>query len=101
MPSKYKPPKVAEGHLDPLEYLAEVMNDEKNTPRVRIDAAKAIAPYLHPRFRAKRGWVLLHTLPSPVKSMKVYKDRLYVCTAEGVWTYDSECSPPETEGGTP
>lgn len=33
----------------PLEYLLEVMRDKRNDQAVRIDAAKAAAPYVHAR----------------------------------------------------
>ena len=33
----------------PLEYLVSVYTDESNTLRDRLDAAKAAAPYVHPR----------------------------------------------------
>ena len=35
--------------LTPLEYLLSVMRDEGTDKRERIDAAKAAAPYCHPR----------------------------------------------------
>jgi len=31
----------------PVEYLLKVMNNEDNTTTVRIDAAKAVAPYVN------------------------------------------------------
>jgi hypothetical protein len=33
----------------PLEYLVSVYTDEDNPLNVRLDAAKAAAPYVHPR----------------------------------------------------
>lgn len=33
----------------PLEYLLSVMRDEQREPELRIDAAKAAAPYVHPK----------------------------------------------------
>jgi hypothetical protein len=33
----------------PLEYLVSVYTDEENSLRDRLDAAKAAAPYVHPR----------------------------------------------------
>jgi hypothetical protein len=36
----------------PLEYLVSVYTDEDNPPNVRLDAAKAAAPYVHPRLSA-------------------------------------------------
>lgn len=38
--------------LTPVEYLLAVMRDESNEQAVRIDAAKAAAPYCHPRLQA-------------------------------------------------
>ncbi len=35
--------------LDPLAYMLEVMRDQAETPERRLDAAKAAAPYVHPR----------------------------------------------------
>lgn len=40
--------KAADG-LSPLDYLLDVLRDEKNELGVRVDAAKAAAPYCHPR----------------------------------------------------
>jgi hypothetical protein len=39
----------AEAGLTPLEYLLSVMRDESGEEAKRIDAAKAAAPYIHPR----------------------------------------------------
>lgn len=36
----------------PLDYLLAVMRDEEQAQEVRIDAAKAVLPYLHPRLAA-------------------------------------------------
>jgi hypothetical protein len=36
----------------PLEYLVSVYTDESNPLNVRLDAAKAAAPYVHPRLSA-------------------------------------------------
>jgi hypothetical protein len=36
----------------PLEYLVSVYTDESNSLRDRLDAAKAAAPYVHPRLSA-------------------------------------------------
>ena len=38
--------------LAPLDYLLAVMRDESNPTQVRLDAAKAAAPYVHPRLAA-------------------------------------------------
>jgi hypothetical protein len=40
--------KRKEGQV-PLDYLLEVMRDEKNDTQMRLDAAKSAAPYLHAR----------------------------------------------------
>lgn len=39
---------AAEG-ITPLEYLLKVMRDENGDSETRLDAAKAAAPYVHPR----------------------------------------------------
>lgn len=39
---------MAEG-LTPLEYMLRVMRDEAEERAVRMDAAKAAAPYVHPK----------------------------------------------------
>lgn len=38
--------------LSPLEYLLLVMRDETKDETTRLDAAKAAAPYVHPRLAA-------------------------------------------------
>lgn len=35
--------------LTPLDYLLSVLRDEAKAPEMRVDAAKAAAPYVHPR----------------------------------------------------
>jgi hypothetical protein len=35
--------------LTPLDYMLKVMRDENEVLDVRLDAAKAAAPYVHPR----------------------------------------------------
>jgi hypothetical protein len=41
--------KVAATGLTPLDYMLQVMRDESIEPAKRLDAAKAAAPYVHPR----------------------------------------------------
>lgn len=41
--------KAAEAGLTPLEYLLSLMRDEERETNVRLDAAKAAAPYVHPK----------------------------------------------------
>ena len=41
--------RASEGGVTPLEYMLKVMRDSKNPLGVRMDAAKASAPYIHPR----------------------------------------------------
>jgi hypothetical protein len=38
--------------LTPLDYMLSILRDEGATPAERIDAAKAAAPYVHPRLAA-------------------------------------------------
>ena len=44
-----KAAEVAASGLTPLDYLLSVMRNEENEQAARIDAAKAAAPYSHPR----------------------------------------------------
>lgn len=44
--------KALEGGISPLEYMLQQLRDEENTKEVRMDAAKASAPYLHARLAA-------------------------------------------------
>lgn len=39
--------KAAEGGITPLEYMLDVLRDEENDMPIRMDAAKAAAPYIH------------------------------------------------------
>ena|SRR6188768_2054565 len=40
---------VTASGLTPLDYMLTVMRDTKQTPAVRLDAAKSAAPYVHPK----------------------------------------------------
>ena len=40
---------IAATGITPLEYLLQEMRKVENEPSVRIDAAKAAAPYVHPK----------------------------------------------------
>ncbi len=40
---------IAGTGLTPLEYLLNMMRDERQTEEKRLDAAKAAAPYVHPK----------------------------------------------------
>jgi hypothetical protein len=42
--------KAQEGGMMPLYYMLGIMRDESQDMRVRVDAAKASAPYCHARF---------------------------------------------------
>ena len=41
--------KIAESGLSPLDYLLSIVRDEGLDQPARVDAAKAAAPYVHPR----------------------------------------------------
>lgn len=43
--------KAVQAGITPLEYLLSILRDEKEERSVRIDAAKASAPYIHPRLQ--------------------------------------------------
>lgn len=40
---------IAASGLTPLQYMLSVMRDPKNTQEQRLDAARAVAPYVHPK----------------------------------------------------
>jgi hypothetical protein len=40
---------VAASGITPLDYMLKVLRDENADPRQRFEAAKAAAPYVHPR----------------------------------------------------
>lgn len=42
---------IAEG-ITPLDYMLRVLRNEEAEPHMRMDAAKAAAPYVHPRLAA-------------------------------------------------
>ena len=44
--------RAIEGGQLPLDYMLEIMRDQSLDPRLRIDAAKAAAPYVHQRLSA-------------------------------------------------
>lgn len=44
--------KALAGGITPLDYLLELLRDEDKPQDVRIDAAKAAAPYVHARLAA-------------------------------------------------
>ncbi len=54
---------AAASGLTPLEYLLTVMRDEAQEQSVRLDAAKAAAPYIHPRLQATESTIKGSTLP--------------------------------------
>lgn len=43
---------VAASGLTPMDYMLSVMADPKADPTMRLEAAKAVAPYVHPRLSA-------------------------------------------------
>jgi hypothetical protein len=44
--------RLAESGLSPLDYMLSVLRSETETAERRMDAAKAAAPYVHPRLAA-------------------------------------------------
>ena len=44
--------KAAEGGITPLEYLLELLRDGATPREIRIDVAKAAAPYMHAKLQA-------------------------------------------------
>ena len=45
--------RACESGMEPLEYLLSVMRDESEPVGVRLDAARAAAPFCHPRLVAQ------------------------------------------------
>jgi len=43
---------AADKGVSPVEFLLSVMRDEEQSMAMRTDAAKSVAPYLHPRLAA-------------------------------------------------
>lgn len=43
---------IAASGLTPLDYMLKLLRDESQPGDVRLDAAKAAAPYVHPRLAA-------------------------------------------------
>lgn len=43
---------IAASGLTPLDYMLSVLRDEATDPVARLDAAKAAAPYVHPKLSA-------------------------------------------------
>ena len=43
---------IAASGLTPLDYMLSVMRNEDGAPEIRLEAAKAAAPYVHPRLSA-------------------------------------------------
>lgn len=44
-----KAAEIAASGLTPLDYMLQKMRDEQADPAIRLDAAKAAAPYVHPK----------------------------------------------------
>lgn len=44
-----KAAEIADSGLTPLDYMLGLLRDERQMPDVRLDAAKAAAPYVHPK----------------------------------------------------
>jgi len=40
---------IAASGLTPLEYMLNVLRDDLSPPELKMDAAKAAAPYVHPK----------------------------------------------------
>jgi hypothetical protein len=44
-----KAAEIASSGLTPLDFMLKIMRDEGEAKDIRLDAAKAAAPYVHPR----------------------------------------------------
>lgn len=64
---------VAASGLTPLDYMLSVMRDESGAPEIRLEAVRAAAPYVHPRWSA-----VAHSGPEggPIEHMIEERQRL-------------------------
>ena len=63
----------------PLEYLVSVYTDESNSLRDRLDAAKAAAPYVHPRLST----VEVSNQPLDGNAKSITNEQLIAIMSEG------------------
>jgi hypothetical protein len=56
---------IAASGLTPLEYMLSTMRDETKPIELRLDMAKAAAPYVHPRLASVEQAVEVDLQPSP------------------------------------
>ncbi len=56
---------IAASGLTPLEYMLETMRDKKKPLELRLDMAKAAAPYVHPRLSSVEQAVLMDSPERP------------------------------------
>ena len=63
----------------PLEYLVSVYTDESNSLRDRLDAAKAAAPYVHPRLST----VEVSNQPLNCDAKSITNEQLIAIISEG------------------
>ena len=43
---------IADSGLSPVEYMLNIVRDEGQKQEARLEAAKAVAPYIHPRLQS-------------------------------------------------
>ena len=62
---------AAAAGLTPVDYLLGIMRNEKLELPVRLEAAKAVAPYVHPRLASLEARVeSVHTMSGPVLDLR-------------------------------
>lgn len=75
---------IAKGQT-PLEYMVSVMHNTENDEAFRLDAAKAVAPYIHPKLSSteisgpNKGAIPITTTALPVdasEAAKIYKQAM-------------------------
>jgi hypothetical protein len=63
---------AAAAGLTPVDYLLGIMRNETLDMPVRLDAAKAVAPYVHPRLASIEARVeTMHTMPDELLTLRL------------------------------
>lgn len=57
----------ATGKKDPVEFMIEVMNDESQPLNIRLDASKAVAPYVNRKMPTEIESKNEHVFPDAIK----------------------------------
>ncbi len=74
---------AAKSGIMPLDYMLQVMRDDRQPSERRDDMAKAAAPYLHSKLQSithssdpKKPLIMIHRMMTPVEAAQAYQDQL-------------------------